>query len=245
MQLFTQNNMYGFQWTKGFSRVPDALLVNYRDKFADYNTMQIQVPRPGLVGDGVRVEQVTYEGLVTEDEARMRAEYDQMQAMYRSTFYSWECDSESILCRQGDLVAVQHDMISSWSGSGRVIDIMYDGSGDVVGLVIDNMIPFSDEPDMLSSPDLLGVDDLLMSGLPVGVSIMRGDSVSTHVVSGVTGNVVTFSPAIPADDIEIGSMVASGPVGSEHLRLVVSEIAPTSQFRATITAVDEAAIIWN
>lgn len=244
-QLFTPNNMSGFQWNKGFARVPDAFLVNYRDKFSDYESRQILVNRPGLEGGGGRVEQVTYEGLVEEDDVRKKALYDQMQAQARSTFYSWDCAAESIVCRRGSLVAVQHDVLSSWSGYGRVVEIQYNGSGDIVALLLDNSTPFSDLPDMLDSPDLMAEPNLLSLGVRTGVSLSRGGVVTTHPIASVDEGWLEFSPPIDPDGVVVGSVAATGPLGSEYLRLIVFSIIPGDSFTATVTAVDEAPQIWN
>ncbi len=244
VQMFSPRNMSGFQWTKGFARVPEGFRVNYPDMYEDYDTRQITVFRPGNSDDSGRVEQITYEGIVIEADAIRHAEYDQMQAQYRSTYYSWDCAAESILCRRGDLIAVQHDMLSEWAGSGRIISVETDGNGDVTGIMVDGPLPVSDLPDMLASADLLAEDNLLALGVPTGAAISRGDVVTVHPVSSADDLWLRFSPPISPDGIEEGALIVTGPIGREYLRLIVFGVTPRANFEATVTAVDEAPQLW-
>ena len=79
VQVFTPRNSSNFQWTKAFSRPPEGFRVNFRDSTRDYESRQITVFRPGVSSDTGRLEQVTYEGLVTQAEVTAKALYDQAQ----------------------------------------------------------------------------------------------------------------------------------------------------------------------
>src|SRR5690606_5007743 len=107
-----------------------------------------------------------------EPDAIRRAEYDQMQAQLRSTFYTFDAAAESILCRRGDLIAVQHDMLMSRAGSARVLGVETDGSGSVTALHLDGVVEVSDAPDMLDTPDLLEEPDVLEMGAETGLAIL-------------------------------------------------------------------------
>ncbi len=109
--------------------MPDGLRASFRDASQDYETRQIVVPRPGFVGTPRVLEQVTYEGPVTEAEVIARATYDQEQSRYRSTFYSLDAPVEAIVARRGDLVGVQHDLLSQFAGSARIVNWTLNGSG--------------------------------------------------------------------------------------------------------------------
>lgn len=243
-QMFTPRNMSGFQYTKAFARAPDGFRVNFRDASRDYDSHQISVFRPGSSDDNGRMEQITLEGIVWEADAIKRAQYDQNQAQMRSTFYSWECAAESILCRRGDLVAVQHDMLTEWAGAARIVEIVTDGAGDVVGIYLDSPVDVANFPFMDQVPNLAAEPNLALLGRRSGVAIRRGASVSVHSVNG-GGDFIEFSPGIDPTDIEIGSLVAVGSLGKETLRLLVFGITPRPNFEATITAVDEAPELWQ
>lgn len=245
-QIFTPRNMADFSWTKGFANVPDGFRVNYRAADRDYDIEQISVFRHGHSDDSGRMEQVTYEGLVTEADAIRRALYDQAQAEHRSTFYSWTAAAESITCRRGDLVGVQHDMLSKWSGAGIITQVIRDGDGLITVLSLDEEVPRGLTYDMLASEDLLAEPDLLALGLEMGAAIRARDgTVTVQRISGGAGQGLVFRPPLDLPKVEPGGLVAFGPVGRETLRLVISGITPKPDFTATITAVDEAPEIWE
>lgn len=243
VQIFTPRNSSGFRFDKGFARPPDGLRVNFRDAARDYDARQITVFRDGVTADTGRLEQITYEGLVTEAEVVARARYDQRQTDLRNTFYAIEAPAEAIVCRRGSLVGVQHDMLTERAGAARVIGVERDAAGLVTALRLDQPVPVLSEPGPLDVADMLAVDDVLALGTETGAAIRRrGAASTTHrlaVASGSTDRIVLAMPADPtgvADDV----LVAVGPLGSELRRLIVWEIAPRSDLTFTLTMVDEA-----
>ena len=242
VQIFTPRNSANFQWTKAFARPPEGLRVNFRDVGQDYESRQITVFRPGVSSDSGRLEQVTYEGLVTEPEVIAKALYDQAQVDQRDVFYTLDVPAEAIVCRRGSLVGVQHDSLEAHSGTGRVIDMEFDGAGDVTAITLDNAVSVQNEPDLLSVPDMLAVPDLLAVGAATGCVIRRAGSRTTHPVASATGvtDRLTFSPAISSTGIDVGTLVVTGPMSNELLRLIVFAIEPRADLTATLTLVDEA-----
>lgn len=251
VQMFTPRNMANFQWTKAFARVPDGFRVNFRDSTRDYEMHQVAVFRAGVSDDAGRMEQITLEGLVHEADAVARARYDQSQAQLRSTFYSGEVSAEVVLCRRGDLVAVQHDVLTEWAGAARIASIETDTSGDVVSITLDTEVPVAAYDFLNEIDELDEEDDLSLAGLQSGAAIRRRDGVTTHQIDSATGATLTFSPAISPDGLFDGdenaldALVAVGPLGSETLRLIVFGVTPRENFGATITMVDEAPQLWS
>lgn len=245
VQLFTPRNMANFQWTKAFARLPDGFRVSFRDATRDYETSQISVFRAGLSDDNGRMEQVTYEGIVSDADAIARARYDLAQGVYRNTFYSFEVSAEHVLCRRGDLVAVQHDMISEWCGAARVTAIETDSSGDVTALALDTPVDIPGTYFMDESPDLSAEANLAALGLEGGVAIRRLGSISIHRVDGGDPYRLEFSPAISPDGIEVDGLIVAGTIGHEVLRLLVFSVTPRQNLEASITCVDEAPELWS
>lgn len=243
VQIFTPRNSNGFQWTKAFPRLPEGFRVNFRDATRDYDNHQITVFRPGVSSDTGRVEQVTYEGLATETEVIARAIYDMAQLDQRGAFYTLQAPAEAIICRRGDLVAVQHDALEQFSGSARVIDITLDGSGDIIALKLDGAVPVRNSAtDVLGSTDILAEPDILALGRKTGAKIRRAASITVHPLGGATGetDTLTFAAPIPAVGIGIGTLVSVGPLTHEARRLIVKDIEPGEDLTATIVMVDEA-----
>ncbi|NGQ93369.1 hypothetical protein G5V65_21005 [Rhodobacter sp. HX-7-19] len=154
---------------------------------------------------------------------------------------------EAIVARRGDLVAVQHDLLSELAGSGRIVDWTLDGSGDVDTITIDCEVAVANEPDFLSVTDLLAVEDVLLIGATSGVIIRGPDGLSSVIaLDNTTGQtaVLELATPIPAADVYAGALVSIGRTGQEALRLVVFAVDPQEDFTASLTLVDEAPEIW-
>lgn len=243
VQIFTPRNSRSFQWTKAFARLPDGLRINFRDATRDFDMHQITVFRPGVSSDSARLEQATIEGLVQESEIIARAGYDLATLDLRSVFYSLEAPAEAIICRRGDLVGAQHDSLEISSGSARVIDITFDGSGNITALRLDGAVPVRNAAtDVLGSADILAEPDILALGQKTGVMIRRAGGITVHTLAGTTGetDTLTLASAISATGIGIGTLVSVGPLSSEVKRLIVKDIEPGEDLNATIVMVDEA-----
>ncbi|MES2753774.1 MAG: hypothetical protein V4659_03840 [Pseudomonadota bacterium] len=242
VQIFTPRNSSGFQWTKAFNRVPEGFRVNFRDAAQDYEQRQITVFRPGVSSDTGRLEQLTYEGLVTEAQVTAKALYDQAQSDRRNTFYSLDAPAEAIVCRRGSLVGVQHDSLSAWTGSGRIIDVTINSSGLVTAIRLDNSVPIAGASDMHATTDLHAVADMHALGGKTGVAIRRAGSRTIHAVSNAAGetDLLTFASPISAAGLSEGVLCATGPLGTEVERLIVFAITPKEDLTATLTLVAEA-----
>ena len=259
VQVFTQANSRGFQFRKALARLPDGLRITYRSDDDDYSNKQVMVYRTdGVQHDTSRIEQVTYDGLVSEAKIEARGTFDLRQAEYRSTFYSLEAPVEYIKARRGSLVAVQHDILTRHAASGRINSINTSGS-NIVSIVLDTEIEIPSTYDFTDIPDVLAEDDILSLD-KLGCTIRHADgSISTHEISNTAGftSTITFTTpfanqtmmAGPFDsgtvyEIEAGCLVAIGPMGREYLRLIVTEIMPGEDLTARLTMVDEAPELW-
>lgn len=247
IQIFTPRNSRGFEWTKAFPRLPDGFRVSFQDETRDYDTRQITVMRPGRSDDSGLLEQVRYQGLTTATEVIARAHYDLAQATARGVYYTLEAPAEAIICQRGDLVGVQHHMLSSQAGAGRVIDWTIAGS-DISAIRLDCTVPVANEADLLLTSDILAVADMRLLGLRTGAAIRRtSGSVTVHEVSTLTGETDTleFDPPIPATGIANDVLIAVGALGSELLRVIVFAVEPRADLTASLTLVDEGKELWS
>lgn len=250
IQLFTPRNSSGFRFKKAFPRLPDGLRVNFPNASVDdAQTQVIQYRDDANPGDVSKLEQVSYLGITDETKVRERADFDLKQGKHRSTFYELTAPVESIRCRRGDMVAVQHDIIASRAGFARITAVTLDGSSDIQSIDLDSSVSASNETELLSVADVLDVDDMLDVGRQTGVAIRRTDgTVTVHEVSNVTGDAttLTFSPSIPATaTIATGCLVSVGNLGVEYLRLIVSAITPGPDLTANMVMVPEAPELWS
>lgn len=238
VQVFTPRNSANFSWSRAFPALPDGFRVNFSDAAEDYAARQITVLRPGATDRG-RTEQVTYEGVTTEAEARRRALYDLRQLEARGTFYKIDVPPEAIICRRGSLVGLVHDSLLRQSAAARVLE------GGTTSVVLDTIVPTVLEPhvdDVADFDAVANVDDL---GVVTAAVVRRSDgSVATHALANATGesDVLTFASAV--DPVAAGDLVAVGPLHREQRRLIVLAIEPRDEFEASMTLVDEAAELF-
>ena len=253
IQIFSPRNSSAFKWSKAFARLPDGLRINFQHEDVDFTPTQLIVYRDDVPGP--KLEQVTYEGMPELAHNRRRAEFDLKQASLRSTIYSLTAPAESIVCRRGSLVGVNHDVLHNQAGFGRATSAQTSG-GNVTGITLDSDVPVWDETDMHGLADMHVATDMHTIGRTTGVAIRGTDGVTTvHLLSNATGetNVLTFDATVSDDTwaggpfdggaiskIGVGCLCVVGNFGSEFKRMVVSEITPGADLTATLTLLDEA-----
>jgi hypothetical protein len=253
IQVFSPVNSRNFSYQHAFARVPEGLLITYRDEDNDDDQAQVTVSqRDPSIGVQGFFENAAYDGLINVAKVEARALFDLDQANMRSTFYSLETDIESIVCRRGDLIAVQHDVLTQRSGYAHIVS-KQTSAGNITGVTLDSSIYVSNAVNMHTITDMHLVTDLHGTAEGSGMSIRHLDgTISTHRISNAGGayyTVITFTTPF-TDTAQIvgyndtdrthGSMIVSGDYGSEYLRLLVATITPGQDLTATLTLVDEA-----
>jgi len=254
VQVFSRINTSNMHFDRAFVRPPEGFVVTYRDNLSDDDRAQTFVYQrdPSIATTGL-LESIAYEGLVDLAKVRARAQFDLDQANLRSTFYTFDTDIESIVCRRGSLVGLQHDILTSRSGDARIKTVTKGNSPlQITGLILDSTIPVTNEPDMHSVTDLHSVADMHLVGVTTGIAIRRNDgTLSTHLLSNSTGETNTVTLAVPFSDpgtivgfsdtnYEYGCMITAGDLHSEYRRMLVFSVTPQADLKASVTLVDEA-----
>jgi len=254
VQVFSRRNTTNVRFEKSYPRPPYGFLVTYRDNDLDDDQAQTTVyQRDPSIADATALESITYDGIVDLEKVRARAQFDLDQANLRSTFYYFDTDIESLMCRRGSLVALEHDILSKRSGDGYVKSKIVGSSPlEIAGLILDSEIPVTNQVDMHLVADMHLVTDMHDVGVTTGIVIRRNDgTLSTHTLSNITGSTATLTFAIPiaaTSTIEgyadtngkYGSMIVSGELTSIYRRLLVAGIIATKELQASLVLVDEA-----
>jgi hypothetical protein len=229
-QTFTPRNMANFRISKAFPQLSDGMRCIYTDKNNDYQDSNVTV----LYGTKkATIEEVRYEGLVTQGEVVRRARFDLNHSRLRLAEYSWTAPLEFIRCRKGDLVGVQTDVIMVKSGWGRIMSKTVNGNDRITSFVLDQTLPaFRAITGQITIPQAT-----------FGVAIQRKNgSVTTHAVT-VDADRRTVTLNTPIDntsDIAEGTLVTAGSLGNEFTRLIIKEIIPKDSTSAEILAFEEA-----
>lgn len=252
-QIFSPRNMRGFGFARGFPQKPSGFRVRYDNIDDDYREDEIIIDDPDAAPDQpTRYEQMRYDGLVDESDARARALFDLKQADLRFVFYRGEVPIEGLVCRKGDLVGIQHDVLTQQAGFARVLEVLKSGP-NVTGIRVDGSIPVSTQ-DAWSDPDLAWSSYLsAWSAARTAVAIRLNDQTSiikevtagdaqeeTKQLSFVTPFVDPGASVLAAD-----CLVVSGLYGSEYSRMLVLDMQPIADMNAAMTFVPEAPTLWS
>lgn len=241
VQYFSPHNMADYSFSKEFSRLPAGLRITYFD--ADRNEAR-QITEPEGAWPTI---QVSYDALVTEADARARAQYELGAMKHRATIHSWTAPAEALVCRKGSLVGLTTDVLHRWGGSGRIEAAEFDGSGDVTAIILDNAPTLLEYDDWADIDDLRDVDDINLIGLRTGVTIRRaGGTATTH---GVTldsdGTRLVLDTPATLTGLARGDLVMTGVIGREVRRLVVVGMTYQGELTWRVNAVDEAPELWS
>ena len=252
VQIFSRRNCAGLRYEKAFARLPGGFNVTYRDEELDDDQAQITVYQSSpTYTDLTLLESVQYSGLIDVDKVTARAQFDLDQASLRSTFYFLETDIESIVCRRGSLVGVEHDVLTNYSGDGYIVS-KQTSAGNITGVTLDSEIPVYNETEWFSLTDVFTVTDVFLVGLVTGIVIRRSDGTqSTHQLSNSTGSTAVLTFATPfadtsavegfaTNDRRYGCMVVAGILDTIYRRLLVQSITPNKDLTASMVMVDEA-----
>lgn len=261
VQIFTSRNSSGLNWKKALPRLPSGLRINYADILYDYEQRQVSVYRDGQLGNDARIEQTTYEGITDIDKVIQRGRFDLRQGQFRSAIYSLSTSAEAVKCRKGSLVGINHDLVSKMRGAARIVEVLYDTSGDIEGVILDQALQVTNETLFGDVSDFRNIQNVSEVGLRTGMTIRRSNGqFSTHEVKNPTGetNEIYFTTPFP-DDITDGSvwdkgnirqvregcLVTIGELNTVEKRYIVTEIENGEGLSANLTLVDEAPELWS
>lgn len=237
VQSFSPRNSRGYRYEKAFPRPPDGFRCIYADADNDYAETELIVLDPEGDG-GSRLEEMRYDGYVTEEEVEARALFDLKQMRLRMAFHFLETNAQAIKCQRGDLIEINHPVLKRYHGSGYVDAVLTSGS-DVTGVRLDGTVPIAGNDGFFSGPDSF-IDDLYGDGLwgPLRLgAVIRLRGGAGYLASEVSpdddepngyGRTLMFDPPIsgPVTGLEEECLVHTGPLGEETRRMIVHTVTP-------------------
>ncbi len=250
IQVFSPRNSSGLTWQKSFSEVPDAFIVTFRDAADQYRRREITVWRPGREGvANPKFENIEYQGLVYEADIIPRAIYDLRQMTERSVIWTWAAPAESLRCRRGEMIGINHDQVEEEHGSGRLEAIVI-ANQQMTAMYIDQKVQLFNEarPRDVVSP--AASERPLKWGLQSGLEIRRSDGTfSTHLLAnetGITNRLVLAAPeeVVPMADGQLplrkGDLCLVGKPGNVTKRMILVDMDWRNGLTCTLAGVDEA-----
>lgn len=141
VQLFTPRNSWGFRARRSFAPVPDAIRFRFVDETQGWVQDERLVYRDGVAPeDATEILDLEQPGVTHPDQAWLHARYRLAEIIHRPETWELSADFEHLVCERGDRIQVQHDVILSGVGAGRVRELVTDGAGDVTAIRIDETL---------------------------------------------------------------------------------------------------------
>jgi hypothetical protein len=251
IQIFTPRNMANFSWTRAYADNPSGILANYIDADFNYDTSaEAIVYANPAVQNADLLSQQTYDGLVHLADIQAQATFDLRQLLYRFTFYQFDVSADALVAERGDLIGVQHDILTRRAGSSRIVSVIKSGS-NITGLTLDGSVPVWTTAGISTLAHVASASSIQALGEKTGCAIRlkQGAGILTkQVTTAANGDNVDVTFATPFADpgnIDTDCLVSVGPFGSEYKRVIVYGVQPTADLQATVTCVDEAPQLWQ
>lgn len=116
-------NSWNFSGERIYTRFPDAFRVSFIDETDDYAKSERTVRRPGYSGSLDVVPTISMPGVTDPEQVYREALRRHYEAVLRPDGWVVEQDVEGNVVGRGDLVRLNHDVLSASHVSGRVVAV--------------------------------------------------------------------------------------------------------------------------
>jgi hypothetical protein len=235
VQMFTPRNSWGFRAAKGFVDLPHALKVQFDSEDADNKQDQILVYADGYnSGNAAKFETVRLPGVTDADHAWKMGRRMIALAKLRPETFDFQADVEHVICRRGDAILMQHDVTLWGSGSGRITAKAVDTpSPGTTTVTLDQAATTTVGPTYEIRVRNTNATPPTFNNAPATPAVSAGENTQWRVTNA------------QASLWQIGDLAAVGETNKAVQQLKVLDIRPTSDLRANITAVDDAAGVYT
>lgn len=230
VQMFTARNVSNFKATKQFMDEVDGMEIRYISETMGWQQHSVYSYADGITAETAdynKVSTIDLTGVTSDDWAFKLGSYFFAAGVERTTTYQFDTDLDHLACNPGDRIWVQHDVIDSGLGSGRIREIDRDGSGHVTAIILDETLAGNGS-----------------AAYAIYVRTAAGGLHTTAISAPSSDgqNVFSLTSAYNdgADDWQIGDLVAVSSTATAMLDAVVKVITPQSDFKATLTCLDYA-----
>ncbi len=241
VQHFSPRNSWGFKGTFAFPNLPQAIRVRWTNPALNWQADEIIVYADNPAGGQYDATNTTlYETLdltasvTSQLQAWAEGRYHLAQGAQRPETYELSCDVENLVCQRGDVIRVGHDVIQQGLGWGRVKSVQLDGSGNCLGVTLDESSLAMSYGSSYAMRIRRSLDNSsLLENLANPTTLIAPDW---------TGAAFTFAAPIPAASPQpaVGDLAMFGLQGAESGQYLVTKIEPGKDLSAIITFVDYA-----
>ena len=222
-QLITSREARNCRGKKVFSRLPDGMRVNYRDR--DNKPRSVTVYRAGYsAANATDIETMETDVRSDADLAARDGYLALAEAELRPETSTCEVFLRSLDSGLGDVISYAPDILQISLGSGRIKSRTLDGNGDVVAIALDEFV----KPGNPAPAEGYGI--CIEAGEKRDVLL----SVPVVAIAQETKALQLVDPLPPAD-ADIGDVVSFGVLGSETMTAIITRIRPIGFTRAHLT----------
>ena len=257
VQMFTPRNSWGFSLERNYQKYPHALRAKFRNASDDYNEANNYVYADGYnASNSTNIVEWEAEGKTNWNEVWRFGRYYLASMRLRPETVTLSTDWEWRMCRRGDLVLVQHDVLTNTFGYARVQRLIYSVNGQSVYAGNESEIPQDDSGNALL-PVGVQLDDTILFSEPsparYGIAIrMNTGRVNTYEIVPQYGKEsadVMFLYSITAAQVPpFGALVSCALMqesGMEVGEYLVSGITPGENMSADLTLIPYAPQIMD
>jgi hypothetical protein len=231
VQLFSPRNTLGYSQTVIKADIPDELAVEFIDETTGWasNERSIYNTPDGLPAGTEKTKQSSKIWGITDPDIIFKfTRYQYACIKNRPIIHTLECDIEYLLCKKGDLIEYAGDTALTGIAYGKVNGLIWNGA-QVSGITLDTVCPQE-------------------AGKNYGIRCRKSNGVliTLDVINRQTSDkTILFEMPQDGAALEAGDLVVFGLTGKITRQLIITEIAPSDNFRATLTCVDHAPEIFG
>lgn len=229
VRMFTPRNSSSYDGEMSHVATPNAYRIGYVDQAQDWRTDEVLVYDDGYdASNAVRIDKVEWPGIISRDQAWREGRFHLAQQRLRREIHRINVDFEHLACERGDLVALQHDVITVGLASARIAARTETDDGVVADVTLDNAVT-------MQSGKLYGLRvRRVVSGA------MRTDLYRINTVPGSSPRLFLTNSVLLADAPAVGDLAGFGIYDRETLRVLVRDIEPQQDLSAKLTLIAEA-----
>ncbi|MDR2471496.1 MAG: hypothetical protein LBD09_05245, partial [Treponema sp.] len=232
VQLFSPRNTIAYRQTIVKADIPGEIALEFIDETSGWasNERSVYNTASGLADGTEKTKQASRIWGVTDPEIIFRfARYQYACIKNRPIIHTLSCDIEYLLCRKGDLIEYAGDTALTGIAYGKVKALIRDDSGEAAGIVTDTIFP-------QEAGKSYGIRCRKSNGLLITLDVENRETSDTSVLF--------TAPQDPAV-LEPGDLVIFGLTGKITRQLVINEITPESDFKATLVCMDYAPEVYG
>ena len=232
VQHITPRNSWGYEYEKGFPDIPHAFIVEFTNRDKDYIRDERIVYDDGYnESNATDFERLELPGITSTSLAWKHGREHIATLRLRPDTHSFHMDVENLVATRGDLIYFSHDVPLVGLGWGRIKQVIDDGLGNAIAVVID------EELTMVAGPSYS-----IRYRKKDGTSVVK--VVNTEISDSVT--YLAFNTPFPlASAPDVGDLFMFGETGKEKLELIIKEIVPGPDFTAQLICQNTAPEIFS